>query len=319
MITGKNILIAGGAGFIGSNLIDLLMLNNNRIIVIDNFSTSASSNIQKHMQKNTFQFIEGDICNFNFGFKENFDYIFNLACPASPPKYMAQSILTLNTCFNGTKNLLDLSLKHSAVFVQASTSEVYGDPTISPQSEDYYGNVNSYGPRACYDEGKRVAEALVYEYVKCYDANCRVARIFNTYGPMMDPYDGRVISNFINQTIQKEVITIYGDGSQTRSFCYISDLIRGLILLAESDVMTPMNLGNNCEFSILELADKVDACFNNTSKRVYSKLPINDPMQRKPDITLARTKLGWEPKVSLDEGIEKTKLYFERITGKFVQ
>lgn len=312
----KKILIAGGAGFIGSHLCKKLLDEGNKVVCIDNLYTGFLGNIQSLKSNNRFQFI-----NFNVACELSqlsditchieFDEIYNLASPASPPQYMKNPITTLLTNINGTYSLLRLAQMDEAKFLQTSTSEVYGDPLQHPQTESYFGNVNTWGPRANYDEGKRVAETFCYEYRNFIDV--RVARIFNTYGPNMDMYDGRVISNIICQALQNKPITIYGTGEQTRSFCYVDDMVEGLIALMDSDCKSPLNLGNPGEFTINELADIILEMTGSKSEKVYLTKPQDDPMQRKPDISYAMENLNWTPKVSLEEGLEKTINYFKGV------
>jgi len=309
----KKILITGGCGFIGTNLTRYLLSKNKyEIICIDNLNTGTNENIKKIIkpdQKKNYVFIEHDI-KYKINLKA--DYIFNLACPASPPKYQADPFLTMDTCYLGTKNILDLAKKNNAIVFHASTSEIYGNPLIHPQSEGYFGNTNTFGPRSCYDEGKRIAETLIYEYSNKYNLNCRIARIFNTYGPFMDKNDGRVISNFINQAIRHKPITVYGKGLQTRSFCYIDDLIIGIATLTinEKKLPFPINIGNNKEYTVKKIAELIIKKVGSKSKLVYQDLPIDDPIKRKPDIKLAKKHLNWSPSTSLDNGINKTIDYF---------
>jgi UDP-glucuronate decarboxylase len=313
----SKILVAGAAGFIGSNLIRTLIKNpENQIFALDNLITGRESNLSELENLSNFSFIKADINEPLEGLQiDKIDTIYNLACPASPPKYQANSIFTLKTSFLGSLNLLELAKKYNAKYLFASTSEVYGDPEVTIQTESYRGNVNTVGPRACYDEGKRVAETLCWEYRQQFNLDVKIFRVFNTYGPFMDPFDGRVVSNFINQALQNQDITIYGDGSQTRSFQYIDDLIDGILKLSNSkDFYGPVNLGNPVDFTIKQLADKVLKLIpNSNSKIIYKPLPVDDPLQRKPDISLAKSKLDWEPKVSLEEGLLKVIEYFRNI------
>ena len=310
----KTILITGGCGFIGSNLCKKLIINN-KIICVDNLNTGFIKNIKELLSNNNFKYINHNIIN-PLLIKENIDEIYHLACPASPPKYQIDPIYTLKTIFIGTMNLLELAKEKNAKILYTSTSEIYGEPTISPQNEKYRGNVNTIGIRSCYDEGKRVGETLMIEYFNKYNINIKIARIFNTYGPNMDINDGRVITNFINQIIHNKDITVYGNGTQTRSFCYIDDQINGLIKLMDSNYNLPINIGNPYEIKIIDLIYILFDIFNKNfninikSKIVYKPLPSDDPTQRKPDITLAKEILGWEPNISLNEGLIKTIKYF---------
>jgi len=303
----KTILIAGGAGFIGSNLCHKLIEDTNiKIICIDNLFTGKFDNIKKLMDKNNFLYINHDIIN-PLKIEENIDEIYHFACPASPPKYQIDPIYTLKINFIGTMNLLELAREKNAKILFSSTSEIYGEPEISPQKEDYRGNVNTIGIRSCYDEGKRIAETLMMDYHKQYNVNIRIARIFNTYGPNMDPYDGRVISNFIRQILNNEEITVYGDGSQTRSFCYIDDQLNGLIKLMNTEYNYPINIGNPNEITIKQLLTiLLELIGDSKSKVIYEQLPLDDPTNRKPDITLAKQILQWEPKYDLINGLLKT-------------
>lgn len=311
-----HVLIAGGAGFIGANLSREYLKRGVKITCIDNLATGRWQNVADLINHPNFDFREIDICErqplFRFARNKKFDYVINLASPASPPKYNNLGFETLMVGSVGVKNLLDLAVRDEARFIQASTSEVYGDPQIPLQNESYWGNVNSYGPRSRYDESKRFAEALIYQYREDFELSTGIARIFNTYGPYMDPDDGRVVSNFVTQAIREEPITIYGDGSQTRSFGYIDDLVEGLISLTSSDMEGPVNLGNPNEFTVSQLADIVIQITGSKSKKVYKPLPQDDPMQRRPDIRLANSSLGWEPKVQLHEGLIKTIAYFQQ-------
>ncbi|OGE81827.1 MAG: NAD-dependent dehydratase [Candidatus Doudnabacteria bacterium RIFCSPHIGHO2_01_FULL_43_23] len=317
----KTILVTGGAGFIGSHLCEYLLAlpagGNEKVICFDNLFTGSRDNI-KHLESNAnFEFIEGDIVEMNHNFSlpplilsGGVDQIYNLACPASPVHYQKNPVATVQANTAGMINVLELAKKHNARILQASTSEVYGDPEIHPQKESYWGNVNPIGPRACYDEGKRVAETLCFDYHREHKVNIRVARIFNTYGPRMARDDGRVVSNFIIQALEGKDITIYGDGSQTRSFAYVSDLVEGLYKLMNSDVVGPVNLGNPGEFSMMELAEKILKITGSKSTIVHKDLPEDDPKQRQPDITLAQETLGWKPEVQLEAGLKKTIEYF---------
>lgn len=310
----KTILITGGCGFIGSNLCKKLIINN-KIICVDNLNTGFINNIKELLSNNNFKYINHNIIN-PLLIEENIDEIYHLACPASPPKYKIDPIYTLKTIFIGTMNLLELAKEKNAKILYTSTSEIYGESTISPQNEKYRGNVNTIGIRSCYDEGKRVGETLMIEYFNKYNINIKIARIFNTYGPNMDINDGRVITNFINQIISNKDITVYGNGTQTRSFCYIDDQINGLVKLMDSNYNLPINIGNPYEIKIIDLIYILFDIFNKDfninikSKIVYKPLPSDDPTQRKPDITLAKEILGWEPKISLNEGLIKTIKHF---------
>ena len=306
----KRILVTGGAGFLGSHLCERLVNEGNDVICMDNFRTSAKRNIRHLMDNNYFEFIRHDIIEPIF---IECDQIYNLACPASPIWYQQDPIYTTKTSIYGAFNCLGIAKRTGARILQTSTSEVYGDPEMHPQKEEYRGNVNQIGPRACYDEGKRVAETLFFDYHRQHKVDIKVMRIFNTYGPRMDMGDGRVVSNFIVQALNGDDITIYGDGSQTRSFCYVDDLIEGMIRLMNSrDGFTgPVNIGNPGEFTIKELAEKVIEMTDSKSKIIYKELPVDDPTQRKPDISLARKELGWEPKIALEEGLKKTIEYFK--------
>tara|TARA_Y100001970_G_scaffold113075_1_gene141096 strand:- start:903 stop:1832 length:930 start_codon:yes stop_codon:yes gene_type:complete len=301
----KTILIAGGAGFIGSNLCKKLYDNNVKIICIDNLFTGKLDNIKELINKPNFVFINHDIIH-PIKIKDNIDEIYHLACPASPSKYQIDSIYTLKTNFIGTMNLLELAKEKKSKILLSSTSEIYGEPLDSPQKESYRGNTNTIGLRSCYDEGKRIAETLMMNYYKTYYVNIRIARIFNTYGPYMDKYDGRVVTNFIRQALNNNYITIYGDGTQTRSFCYIDDQINGLIKLMKTKYIYPINIGNPYEITINELATTIIELTQSTSKIKFLSLPEDDPTNRKPDITLAKIILNWEPKIMLKQGLIKT-------------
>ena len=309
-----NILVTGGAGFLGSHLCDRLINEGHKVICLDNYFTGKKENIYHLVDNPFFSLVEKDVIE-HFDFEV--DQIYNLACPASPPHYQFNPIKTIKTSFMGALNCLDLAYKNQARVLQASTSEVYGDPEVHPQPETYKGNVNPIGIRACYDEGKRCAETLFFDYHREKDVDIRVARIFNTYGPRMLPDDGRVVSNFIVQAIKGEDLTIYGDGKQTRSFCYVDELIDGLIkLMNHPDCIGPVNIGNPGEFTILELADTIIQKTNSSSRISMHPLPGDDPLQRKPDISIAKEQLMWEPRIALSEGLDKTIEYFrERING----
>ncbi|MEW6715679.1 MAG: UDP-glucuronic acid decarboxylase family protein [Nitrospirota bacterium] len=308
----KRILVTGGAGFLGSHLCEKLLNDNNEVLCVDNFYTGRRSNV-KHLAANPmFEIMRHDVC---FPLYVEVDEIYNLACPASPIHYQFDPVQTTKTSVHGAINMLGLAKRVKAKILQASTSEVYGDPVIHPQTEGYWGNVNPIGIRSCYDEGKRCAETLFFDYFRQHNLRIKVARIFNTYGPNMHPNDGRVVSNFIIQALRGEDITVYGDGNQTRSFCYVDDLIDGLIRLMNSpdELSGPVNLGNPNEFSIMELAEKVIELTGSKSAIVNKPLPEDDPIQRQPNITLAKKELRWEPKVALDEGLVKTIEYFKKL------
>lgn len=330
------VLVTGAAGFLGSHLMLHHLRQGDTVLGIDNFCSSESDSdhvklirLLCSMNGKRGMLLDGDItedgddglwgCFAEFeseGLGHRFDLIYNFACPASPPRYQEMPILTMMTCVAGTGAVLDMASKHKAVVVHASTSEVYGDPEHSPQRESYRGRVNSYGPRACYDEGKRAAEALCYDYLHTYEVDVRIVRIFNTYGPHMDPYDGRVVSNFICQALRGEPMTVYGDGSQTRSFCYVDDLIRGIVAVGAlpQNPRGPINLGNPNEFTVQELALAVaEKVCGGAGMIKYEKLPVDDPTQRCPDISRAKELLDWEPKVQLSEGLDKTIEYFRSV------
>jgi UDP-glucuronate decarboxylase len=306
----KKILVTGGAGFLGAHICERLLAEGHRVTCLDNYYTGARDNIEHLRASPRFSLLEQSVCDKVEGL---FDEIFNFACPASPPHYQLDPIFTFKTSVLGTMNMLDLARMTGAKILQASTSEIYGDPLVHPQKESYWGNVNSTGIRSCYDEGKRGAETLIYDYQRYYGVNVRVVRIFNTYGPGMNPEDGRVVSNFIIQALKGEDITIYGDGSQTRSFCYRDDLVEGILRLmdAPDTVSFPVNIGNPCEFTIRELAELVLEMIPTRSRLVFMPLPQDDPMQRCPDISRAKEHLAWEPRVPLREGLARTIDYFE--------
>ncbi len=308
----KRILITGGAGFIGSHLCSYLLNQGHEVLCLDNYFTGNKENITSLLNNPHFELIRHDITH---PYTAEVDEIYNLACPASPIHYQYDPIQTITTSIQGAINVLKLATRVRAKVLQASTSEVYGDPRVHPQTEDYWGNVNPIGLRSCYDEGKRCAETIFMDYHRQYNIRCKLIRIFNTYGPNMHPQDGRVVSNFIVQALTNKDITIYGDGSQTRSFQYIDDLIQGMIRMmdTEDEFTGPVNIGNPCEFTIRELAEMVIRLTHSSSKIIYKPLPPDDPTQRKPDISLARTKLGWEPKVPLEEGLKETIAYFQKI------
>jgi len=305
----KRVLVTGGAGFLGSFLCERLLKENCEVVCVDNFYTGSKRNIIHLLANPYFELIRHDI---TFPLYLEVDEIYNLACPASPVHYQNDPVQTTKVNVHGSINMLGLAKRLNAKILQASTSEVYGDPAVHPQTEDYRGNVNCIGIRSCYDEGKRCAETLFFDYHRQHNVNIRVVRIFNTYGPRMHPNDGRVVSNFILQALDNRDITVFGDGSQSRSFCFVDDLIDGLIRMmnAPDDFSGPVNIGNPNEFSILELAEKVIELTGATSQLIFKSLPEDDPMQRQPNIDLARTKLGWEPKIQLQEGLTRTISYF---------
>jgi UDP-glucuronate decarboxylase len=307
------VLVTGGAGFLGSFLCEELLERGHEVLCVDNFYTGSRQNIVHLLSKPRFELMRHDV---TFPLYVEVDEIYNLACPASPIHYRHDPVQTTKTSVHGAINMLGLAKRLHAKILQASTSEVYGDPLSHPQAEDYWGNVNPVGPRACYDEGKRCAETLFFDYHRQHSLRIRVARIFNTYGPRMSPDDGRVVSNFIVQALADRDITVYGDGSQTRSFCYVADMITGLIRLmdAPDEVTGPVNLGNPGEFTILELAEKVVHLTNSRSRIVHEPLPENDPVRRRPDIARARELLGWQPAVSLDEGLRLTLPWFSQLS-----
>jgi UDP-glucuronate decarboxylase len=308
----KRIVVTGGAGFLGSYLCERLLGEGHEVICVDNFFTGSRSNVAHLLGYPGFEMMRHDVTNPLY---LHADEIYNLACPASPIHYQMDPIHTMKTSVLGAINMLGLARRSSARLFQASTSEVYGDPLVHPQREDYWGHVNPNGTRACYDEGKRAAEALCFDYQRRNGLDIKVVRIFNTYGPRMHPKDGRVVSNFIVQALTGEPLTVYGEGNQTRSFCYVSDLVEGFRRMMDTpaDFTGPVNLGNPTEFTVLELAQKVVELTGTRSRIVHRPLPSDDPKQRRPDITLAREKLGWEPSVSLDEGLVKTVAYFEQL------
>lgn len=314
-LTRKRILITGGAGFLGSNLAERLLKDGNEVIVADNFYTGTKDNIAHLLDDPHFELIRH---NITFPLYLEVDEIYNLACPASPVHYQHDPVQTTKTSVHGAINMLGLAKRVKAKILQASTSEVYGDPEVHPQTEDYWGRVNCTGIRACYDEGKRCAETLFFDYWRQYQLKIKVIRIFNTYGPKMHPNDGRVVSNFIVQALQNQDITLYGDGEQTRSFCFVDDLLEGMVRMMNSDdsFIGPVNLGNPEEFTIKQLAEKVIRLTGSSSKISYEALPQDDPKQRRPDISLAKEKLQWQPSIKLEEGLKKTIAYFEKLLSE---
>ncbi len=308
----KRILVTGGAGFLGSHLCERLLAAGHEVLCVDNFYTGRRANVAHLLDDPRFELMRHDI---TFPLYVEVDEIYNLACPASPVHYQFDPVQTTKVSVHGAINMLGLAKRRKARILQASTSEVYGDPTVHPQPEDYWGNVNPVGPRACYDEGKRCAETLFFDYHRQHGLRIKVARIFNTYGPRMHPDDGRVVSNFVVQALLGRPLTVYGDGSQTRSFCYVDDLIEGLVRLMESppDITGPINLGNPAECTVLELAELVRELTGSRSEIVFRPLPQDDPVRRCPDITRAKTLLGWEPKTPLREGLEKTIAWFDQL------
>ena len=310
----KTILVTGGTGFLGSHLCARLLQDGNKVICVDNNYTGRMCNIENLLDNPNFKFILHDICN-PLKVSEKLDQIYNLACPASPPAYQGKhSVETTKTCVLGALNMLELAHKNNAVILQSSTSEVYGEPLVHPQIESYRGNVNPNGIRACYDEGKRCAESLFCDYHRHFGVEVKIIRIFNTYGPNMNPDDGRVVSNFVCQALQGQDITIYGSGNQTRSFCYVDDLIEAMVRMMNSEkgFIGPVNTGNPNETTVNNFAELVLKKIGGTSKIVHKELPADDPTVRQPDISLARQKLNWEPRVSLDEGLDKTIAYFKK-------
>ena len=305
-------LISGGAGFLGSHLCDALIKKGHDVLCVDNFFTGNKDNVSHLISSTKFELMRHDV---TFPLYVEVDQIYNLACPASPIHYQLDPVQTTKTSVHGAINMLGLAKRTGARILQASTSEVYGDPEVHPQTEDYWGRVNPIGIRSCYDEGKRCAETLFFDYFRQHHLEIKVMRIFNTYGPRMHPNDGRVVSNFIVQALQNKPITIYGDGSQTRSFCYVSDLIEGMIKFMESDktITGPINIGNPNEFTMLELAELILKLTSSQSKIIFKSLPEDDPKQRQPDISLAKNKLGWEPKIKLEDGLKETIKYFREV------
>lgn len=312
----KRVLITGGAGFLGSHLCDRMVDKGYEVLCLDNFFTGNKKNIQHLLLKPNFELIRHDLAQPLF---LEVDEIYNLACPASPIHYQHNPVKTVKTSVLGAIHMLGLAKRVNAKILQASTSEIYGNPEIHPQKESYWGNVNTIGPRSCYDEGKRCAETLFFDYHRQNRVNIRVIRIFNTYGPRMHPNDGRVVSNFIVQALLNRDITIYGDGTQTRSFCYVDDLVDGMIRMMDGpdEFIGPVNLGNPNEFTILQLAEKVIELTGAESQVVFRELPVDDPLQRQPDIQLAKEKLGWQPRIQLEKGLQKTIDYFKSILSEF--
>ncbi|MFA4905617.1 MAG: UDP-glucuronic acid decarboxylase family protein [Candidatus Margulisiibacteriota bacterium] len=305
------VVLTGGAGFIGSHLTDKLLSEGHEVIILDNLLTGTLNNIKQHGGNSKLKFIEHDVSDSK-DIKDKIDFVLNFASPASPVDYLAHPIETMEVGSLGTFNTLEMALKHGAKYLMASTSEVYGDPDVSPQKEDYWGNVNPVGPRSVYDEAKRFSEALVMAYHRTRHLNTRIVRIFNTYGPRMRKNDGRAVPNFINQALRGEKLTIYGEGKQTRSFCFVSDLVEGLYKLMLSEEHQPVNLGNPDEFTILELVQKVLKLLDSKAQLTYQPLPQDDPKQRRPDISKAKKILGWEPKINLDEGLNRTINFFRK-------
>lgn len=306
----RRVLVTGGSGFVGSHLCERLLERGDEVICLDNFFTSSKMNVEHLLDNKRFELVRHDV---TFPYYIEVDEIYNLACPASPIHYQHDPVQTTKTSVHGAINMLGLAKRTKAKIFQASTSEVYGDPKIHPQPEEYWGNVNPIGPRSCYDEGKRCAETLFFDYKRQHNLVIKVARIFNTYGPRMHPNDGRVVSNFVMQALQNKPITIYGDGSQSRSFCYVDDLVCGMIRLMDSpaEISGPMNLGNPEEFTIKELAGLVLEMTGSKSELIHHPLPVNDPVMRRPDITFAKEALGWEPSVRLQQGLLETINYFD--------
>jgi UDP-glucuronate decarboxylase len=315
MLTERRVLVTGGAGFIGSHLCRRLLDQGHDVLCVDNFYTGTRHNVRELLSNPRFELMRHDVC---FPLYLEVDEIYNLACPASPIHYQFDPVQTTKTSVHGAINMLGLAKRVKAKILQASTSEIYGDPSIHPQTEDYWGNVNPIGPRSCYDEGKRCAETLFFDYQRQHKLRIKVARIFNTYGPRMHPNDGRVVSNFIVQALRNRDINVYGAGTQTRSFCYVDDLVEGLIALMHTpdDVTGPINLGNPGEFTILELAEMIIKLTNSSSRIIHQPLPQDDPKQRQPDISSAMNKLGWKPNIALREGLLKTIAYFEQLVAR---
>jgi UDP-glucuronate decarboxylase len=311
----KRVLVTGGAGFLGSHLCERLVERGDEVLCVDNYFTGRRSNVAHLMERPNFELMRHDV---TFPLYVEVDEIYNLACPASPIHYQFDPVQTTKTSVHGAINMLGLAKRVRAKMFQASTSEIYGDPHVHPQTEEYWGNVNPIGPRSCYDEGKRCAETLCFDYHRQHNLRIKVVRIFNTYGPRMHPGDGRVVSNFIVQALKGEPITVYGEGNQTRAFCYVDDLIEGFVRMMASpdDVTGPVNLGNPGEFTIRELAEKVLAITGSRSRLEFRPLPENDPMQRRPDISRAKALLNWQPTIALDEGLAKTIAYFDALLGE---
>jgi UDP-glucuronate decarboxylase len=315
MLGNRRVLVTGGAGFIGSHLCEQLLARGDEVLCVDNFFTATRPNVAGLMLNSRFELVRHDVC---FPLYVEVDKIYNLACPASPVHYQFDPVQTTKTSVHGAINMLGLAKRVKAKILQASTSEIYGDPEVHPQTEDYWGHVNPIGPRSCYDEGKRCAETLFFDYHRQHKLRIKVARIFNTYGPRMHPNDGRVVSNFIVQAFRNKDITVYGDGTQTRSFCYVDDLVEGLIRLMETsdEAVGPVNLGNPEEFTIRQLAEIVVEITGSASKIVHRPLPTDDPKQRQPEISKAQELLGWRPTVPLREGLTKTAAYFEDLLAR---
>ncbi|MBW9091937.1 SDR family oxidoreductase [Rhizobium wenxiniae] len=313
----RTVLVAGGAGFVGSHLCDALLLRGDKVICVDSFLTGSRANVRPLENHPRFRLVEHDVCQV-LDIEEHVHQVYNLACAASPPSYQADPVHTMMTCVAGTGNLLALAERHNASLLQASTSEVYGDPEEHPQREDYRGNVSCTGPRACYDEGKRAAESLCFDMLRAGRTDARVVRIFNTYGPRMQPNDGRIISNLLVQALSGDPLTIYGSGEQTRSFCFVTDLVAGLMALMDVDPNpgVPVNIGNPGEFTINELAAMILTMVPGRSKIVYRPLPTDDPQRRRPDIARAKQLLGWEPKVQLSQGLQQTADYFASVLAE---
>lgn len=310
------ILVTGGVGFLGSHLCKILIKQGHQVTALDNLYTGSLNNINSIADHSHFEFLQEDV-RIPFDFKNDFDQIYNLACPASPIHYQKTPLKTMQTSIYGAFHVLEFAQQNQSMVLQASTSEVYGDPDIHPQPESYWGNVNPHGLRSCYDEGKRAAESIFFDFHRQFQLPIKIVRIFNTFGPFMNPKDGRVVSNFIMQALQNEDITIYGDGQQTRSFCYVDDLIRGLIAMMESEdsITGPINLGTTYEFSMLELAEKIIKLTHSQSKIIFKPLPEDDPRERQPDLTLAKEQLNWEPQVPFEEGLLRTMDYFKGVVA----